>query len=52
MTIPAEFYKKGGFGKEAMVEFDPVGKRLIIKPVGESDGFDFSSQILKDLIDR
>lgn len=52
LTIPKNFFDQAGFGKEAMVEFDSVGKRLIVKPISESDGFDFSDEILKDLIER
>lgn len=52
MTIPTEFYEKAGFTDEAIVQFDPIGRRLIVKPAIQNPGFDFSEDILRDLIKK
>lgn len=52
LTIPADFYEDAGFASEAIVEYDDIGKRLIIKPVSALEGMDFSEEILRDLISR
>jgi hypothetical protein len=52
LTIPADFFEKAGFTDEAIVEYDAAGRRLIIKPVQNFDGYDFSEEILKDLVSQ
>ncbi|MBP3040762.1 hypothetical protein J9303_14825 [Bacillaceae bacterium Marseille-Q3522] len=52
LTIPAEFYEDAGFLNEAIVEYDDIGRRLIVKPVSEYEGVDFSEEILTDLVNR
>lgn len=52
LTIPSDLFAKAGLSNEALLEFDPVGKRIIIKPSKPYEGYDFSEEILRDLVDQ
>lgn len=50
LTIPADLFAKAGLSNEALLEFDPIGKRIIIKPSKPYEGYDFSEELLSDLV--
>lgn len=49
LTIPKEFFEAMNLTEEAMIEF--TGKEMIIRPA-EQEVVDFSTDILKDLVDK
>lgn len=50
VTIPQKYFDKLGFGSEAECIFN--GNELIIRPVREATGAEFSEQILADLVEQ